>query len=229
MFVRYNQIMLRRNYIETSEVTDATEAQVALAEALIDDYVGYQDKFIKTDISGTVTASLTGKVVDANSNSPLYVTDGTYDRCVIEIIGGSGAGQSRVLIGSDRDDRSVSFEGSAFNPALDDTSVYRIYQLAKFPRRKDSRTPSGSNTFYKFIPEEVREAVRAEVQFIIEMGDAYFTGEDSEMDGERIMGYSYSRGGNAGQSALVKFISPQARVLLRGFKNRTGRIVVEHP
>lgn len=227
--MRYNCIMIRRNYMETSDVTDATEAQVALAEALIDDYVGWQDRFYAGEVVGTITSSLTGKVLDTNTNSPLGVTDNTFAMCVIEIIGGSGVGQSRVITSSDESEKSVSFEGSAFSPALDDTSVYRIYQLAKFPRRKDSRTPSGQTTFYKFIPQQVKEAAIAQTEFIIEMGEDYFTGDDSEMDSERILSYSYSRGGNAGQSAQVKFVSPKARTLLRGFKNRTGMIAVDHP
>lgn len=210
-------------------MSGATEAQVALAEALIDDYVGFQPKFYQHDCVGTVSASLAGKVVDENSNSPLFVTDNTFSHCVIEIIGGSGVGQSRVITSSSQDERSVSFEGAAFNPALDDTSVYRIYQLAKFPRRQDSKTPSGESIFYKFIPDAIKNATIAQTEFVIAMGDDYFTGDDSEMDSERILNYSYSRGGNAGQSAQVKFVSPQARVLLRGYKNRTGRIAVDHP
>lgn len=225
----YNWLMIRRNYMETSDVSGATEAQVALAEALIDDYVGYQERFFPGEVVGTISSSLTGKVLDTNDGSPLGVTDNTFAKCVIEIIGGSGVGQSRVITSSDESEKSVSFEGDAFSPALDDTSVYRIYQLAKFPRRKDSRTPAGSNTHYKYIPEQVKEAAIAQTEFIIEQGEDYFTGDDSEMDSERILSYSYSRGGNAGQSAAVKFVSPKARTLLRGFKNRTGRIAIDHP
>lgn len=221
--------MLRRNYIETSEVSGATEAQAALAEALVDAYVGFQQKFYASEIVGKVTASLSGQVVDTNSNSPLYVTDNTFAKCYIEIIGGAGEGQSRFITSSDRDDRSVTFEGAAFSPALDDTSVYRIYQLGKFPRRQDSRTPSGDSIFYKYIPDAIKNATVAQLEFILAQGDDYFEGDDSEMDSERLLNYSYSRGGNAGQSALVKFLSPKARAFLKGYKNSTGVIAVDHP
>jgi hypothetical protein len=221
--------MLRRNYIETSEVSGATEAQVALAESLIDAYVGRADRFYKAEATGQVTASLTGEVVDDRVDSPLFVTDNTYAYCYIHIIAGSGAGQQRFITASSRDGRSLTFEGDPFNPALDDTSVYRIYQLGLFPRYKDNRILSGSSVFHKFIPEAIREATIAQTEFVIEMGDDYFTGDDSEMDSERIMNYSYSRGGNAGQSALVKFVSPKARALLKGYKNSTGVIAVDHP
>lgn len=217
--------MIRRNYINVSEVTGATEDQVALAEQLIDDYVGVQDRFIKHEVTGKVTGSLSGKVVDENTNSPLFVTDNTYSHCVIEIIGGAGVGQSRVITASDQDERSVSFEGDAFSPALDATSVYRIYQLAKFPRRKDSKTPSGESIFYKYIPQAVVEATRAQTEFIIEMGEDFFQGEDSEMQSEHIGNYSYSRG--QGQGTIAKMLSPRARTLLRGIKNNTGRLVEE--
>lgn len=221
--------MIRRHYIETEDVADSTEAQIALAEQLIDDYVGYQPRFYEHEVTGKITGAIGSVLYDTNTNSPLFVTDNTYDKCVIEIIGGSGIGQTRVLTASDRDDRSVTFEGSAFNPALDSTSVYRIYQLAKFPRRQDSRTPSGESIFYKYIPQAVKEATIAQVEFIQAQGLEYFEGEDSEMDSERLGNYSYSRGGSGGQSALVKMISPKARVLLRGIKNRTGRLIAEDP
>lgn len=221
--------MLRRNYILTADAGGATEAQVALAEALIDAYVGRQPVFYPGEIVGNVSSSLTSKVIDTNTNSPLYVTSNTFTYCIIEIIGGSGVGQSRFITASDRDERSVTFEGDPFSPALDDTSVYRIYQLGKFPRRQDSRTPSGQSTFYKYIPDAIKNATIAQAQFIVEQGDDYFTGDDSEMDSERILSYSYSRGGNAGQSALVKFVSPQARAFLKGYKNSTGMIAVDHP
>lgn len=221
--------MLRRNYILTSDVSGASEANVALAEALIDAYVGFQDKFIAAERVGKITASLTGKLIDDRGDSPLFVTDNTYSHCIVEIIGGSGAGQSRQVTASGKDERSLTFSGAAFNPTLDDTSVYRVYQLAKFPRRQDSRTVPSDQVFYKYIPDAIKNATIAQTQFVIAQGDDYFTGDDSEMDSERILSYSYSRGGNAGQSALVKFISPQARAFLKGYKNSTGTIAVDHP
>jgi len=226
LFVRYNWLMLRRHYIETTDVSGSTEAQVALAESLIDDYVGYQPKWLETIRHGKVTGAVGAVIYDTNTDSHLDVSDNTYDKCVIEIIGGAGVGQRRVLNDSDKSDKSVTFAGSAFNPALDSTSVFKIYQLAKFPRRQDAYVKD--DVIYKAIPEAVREACIAQVEFIIEMGADYFEGDDSEMDSERIGNYSYSRGGGSGgQSALVKMIAPRARVLLRGIKNRTGRLLAE--
>jgi len=67
--MRYNNDMsTRRNYIETSEVSGATDAQVALAEEIIDQYVGVQDKHVKAEYDGEITSLLAGnKVIDASS------------------------------------------------------------------------------------------------------------------------------------------------------------------
>ena len=166
---------------------------------------------------------------DENSNTPLAVTDNTYARCVIEIVGGAGAGQKRVLTASNESERSVTFEGAAFNPALDDTSIYKIYQLAKFPRKKDASTYD--QAWYKTIPEAVHDAVIAQTEFIVAKGVDYFSGDGMDMDSERIGNYSYQRasGGNGGPSSLVKMIAPQARASLRGITNRTGRLQAENP
>lgn len=225
--------MLRRNYISAADltaITGATATHAALAELLIDQYVGRQNQFIRRDVVGKVSSIDTGAkiIVDTNSETPLSVTDNTYDRCVIEIIGGAGVGQSRVLVDSDEGDRSVTFEGEDFDPALDATSVYRIYQLAKFPRLKDVKTHD--SVYYKVIPQAVREATIAQIEFILEMGTDYFIGEDAEFDSERILSYMYSRGGGQNQaSALVKFLSPKTRVALRGFKNSLGELIPENP
>lgn len=220
--------MTRRHYIETTDVSGSTEAQVALAEALIDDYVGYQDRWYQHEVIGKITGAVGSVLYDTSDESPLGVSDGTFNKCVIEIIGGTGIGQRRVLTDSDEGDESVTFTGSAFNPALDSTSIFKIYQLAKFPRRKDGYVKD--EVIYKAIPEAVREATIAQVEFIIAKGDDYFEGDGAEFDSENIGNYSYNRGqSSAGQSALVKLISPRARTLLRGIKNRTGRLIAENP
>lgn len=218
--------MIRRNYFTTSEVDTATEAQAALAEKLIDDYVGYQNKFLSSIVRGEVSAvSNSNKTIsDTASGTQLDQTDNIFEGCIIEIIGGTGKGQSRIIESSSKTAKSVTVT-SAFTTQPDSTSVFRIYQLAKFPRQKDVDLNRAGDTYYKTIPEAVREAAKAQCQFIIEMGDEYFIGDDSEMDSENIMSYGYSRGGNTPQSAVVKFVSPQSRVLLRGIKNRTGKLV----
>lgn len=224
--MRYNQIMLRRNYFTLSDVSGATEAQAALAEALLDDYVGFQERFYQHNTRGEVTAvSNSDKTIhDTGSGSQLQQTNNFFAGMVLEIIGGTGKGQVGIIESSDRDDRTITL-AAALSTVPDTTSVFRIYQLAKFPRRKDVDTNRAGDTYYKSIPQAIKEAAIAQCEFVIAQGDDYFTGDDSEMDSESIMSYSYSRGGNAGQAAVVKFMSPKARTLLRGYKNRTGRLV----
>ena len=217
----------RRNYIETSEVSGATDAQVALAEELIDVYVGVQDKHFKNEYDGEITSLLSGnKVIDASSLSNLKQQNtNIFSRCVIELVTGDAAGTIRLITASDGSDYSVTYDGDAIaDIAVGD--VFRIYQLAKFPRQKDHFTRN--SIYYKTIPRAVKDAVIAQTEFIIEMGDDYFNGNEADAGSESIGNYSYSNSsGNGGQqSAVVKMVAPKARTLLRGIVNRLGRIEV---
>lgn len=217
----------RRNYIETSDVSGATDAQVALAEELIDVYVGVQDKHFKNEYDGEITSLLSGnKVIDASSLSQLKQQNtNVFSRCVIELVTGDAAGTIRLITASDGSDYSVTYDGDAIaDIAVGD--IFRIYQLAKFPRQKDQFTRN--SIYYKTIPRAVKDAVIAQTQFIIEMGDDYFNGNEADAGSESIGNYSYSNSsGNGGQqSAVVKMVAPKARTLLRGIVNRLGRIEV---
>lgn len=217
----------RRNYIETSDVAGATDAQVALAEELIDVYVGVQDKHFKNEYDGEITSLLSGnKVIDASSLSQLKQQNtNIFSRCVIELVTGDAAGTIRLITASDGSDYSVTYDGDAIaDIAVGD--IFRIYQLAKFPRQKDQFTRH--SIYYKTIPRAVKDAVIAQTQFIIEMGDDYFNGNEADAGSESIGNYSYSNSsGNGGQqSAVVKMVAPKARTLLRGIVNRLGRIEV---
>lgn len=224
---------LRRYYIQTADFpAGATEAQVALAEELIDRYVGPQNKFLRYETHGIITSLLNaGKTIvddgSLTSNSTnLDQQNGLYSGAVLEMISGAQAGKRGVLESSSRTDKSVTLKAAlSSNPAVGD--YFKIYQLAKFPRREDIySTPDGLN-YYGSIPEVVREAVVAQAAFIKAKGDAYFTGDAAEMQSESFLNYSYTRGGTgSGGSSMSNLISPQARTLLRGIVNRTGRLTV---
>lgn len=220
--------MIRRNYIiDGQKPASATDAQVALAEELIDQYVGYQPRFIQGEYHGRVSTDTGNVITDVNNNTQLNTNDNYYSRGIIEIIGGTGAGAIRTIASSSRSGKSVAYDGASIG--ADTTSIFRIYQLAKFPRLKDSYATPDTAVFYKQIPNAVQEAVIAQVDFILEMGDDYFIGEDAEMNSESLGKYSYSRGNSDGQSALVKMIAPKSRTILRGIKNSTGRLLAEDP
>lgn len=211
-------------------VTDETEAweQISAAEELIDAYVGYQEKGFEGVVRGQITAVNGVTITDSDSSSPLFVVNNTFQGCHLEIVGGLGAGQIRRIVSSNRAG-TVTLE-SAFTTTPDITSVYKIYQLGKFPRECDYVVARSGDTIYKSIPDAVRKATAYQVAFALEKGADYFTGDGSEFDSENIGNYSYNRGNSSsGQSALIKLIAPRARTLLRSIKNRTGRLLAEDP
>lgn len=218
---------LRRYYINTSDVSGATEAQVALAEELIDRYVGPQPKFMRHESNGRITSLLNSfkTIVDDGTSTNLGITNGQYSGAVLEVVSGSAAGLRGIIESSDKDAKSITLRAALSTaPAVGD--YFKIFQLAKFPRHQDMyNSPDGLN-YYRSIPEAVREAVIAQVEFIIAKGAAFFTGDNSDFQSESFLNYSYSRGsGSDAANSITKLISPQARVLLRGIVNRTGRII----
>lgn len=219
-------IETKRGYITKEEVeaycdiaiTDEAESieRLNMAEDIIDTYVGFQNSFMRYEIVGTASSGSTTSLVDTNTGSPVNsIANNILSHCVLEIIGGTNAGQSRTII-SNNTLGSITVE-SAFTNAIDNTSVYRIYQLAKFPRTQGHKVVG--NIYYKFIPEQVKNACLAQVQYMVEMGDDFFTsGVDKET--ESMEGYS---------SSVVKgtrrIIAPKAREYLHGIMNRKGTLI----
>ncbi len=233
MGVTSTQPTSRRGYLSQGEleqlvnitITDTTEAddKISQAEELIDAYVGPQDSYMRQAVTGMASAggstSLTLEASQQNSFDIDY-----FKLCEIEILGGTGVGQRRKVTASTK--AGVLTVANAWVVTPDNTSVYKIYQLGKFPRRQDVETyTSGVNTtYYKAIPEAIKRAVAAQVGYFVEMGDAYFEGDKSEMESESVGDYSYSKGNNV--SNLYKLISPKAKTLLKGIVNRTGSIEI---
>lgn len=220
----------RRGYLSQDElkqyaditISDATEAEdrISQAEELIDAWVGYQERFMEQVIQGLASAggtnTLTLETIQQNTLDVDYLK-----LCQIEILGGTGAGQIRKITANTR--AGVVTVDADWDTQPDSTSFYKIHQLGKFPRCGDvsSYVSGGVTTIYKSIPEAVRRAVAAQVQYVIEMGDAYFSSDKSELTGENIGDYSYSKKGGG----LHNLIAPKAKLLLRGIKNRLGKIV----
>lgn len=219
----------RRGYVTTTEVdllsglTASTDQQISEAEELVDAYVGYQEKFSKETYPGKATG---GSAISITLASELQnsVQDDFFKGMEVEIIGGTGIGQ-RTIITNSTYAGVISFASQSTPP--DSTSIYKIYQLGKFPRQKDvffdgQNTP---NTFYKSIPEAVKRAVAAQVEFRIKMGDAYFQSDKVNMESERIGDYSYSKGEGSAGGAIKNMIAPKAKILLKGILNRKGIII----
>ena len=223
----------RRGYLSQSEleqfanitVTDTAEAddRISQAEELIDAYVGYVKKFMEYEVIGRAVGAGSTTLTLETTHQNTYEKD-FFVLCEVEIIGGTGQGQRRKISGSTK--AGVLTVASTWSTTPDTTSMYKIYQLGRFPRNEDVTFYSTQepNSYYKSIPENVKRAVAAQVEFAIEMGDAYFSGDKSEMQSESIGDYSYSRGNNP--TALSKLIAPRAKVLLRGYINRSGNILI---
>lgn len=212
----------RRGYLSQTElaqyanieITDPAEAddQISQAEEIIDAYVRQSDKFLKVRINGTATGGTTTTLIDTQ-----YLTqyDGYYTGLELEILAGAGVGKRLRITGSNKATKTVTLT-PALDSAIDTTSVYTIYQLGLFPRYKDVLYTN--DTYYKRIPEAIKRATAAQVEYIIEKGEAYFKG-GAEYKSENIGDYSYTRD----TGSITALLAPKARLLLKGYVNRTGQ------
>jgi len=221
----------RRGYVskkETAELLGVAEntivdEKLGRAEELIDAYVGYQLKFFQSNITGRASAGGSNTLDLQTDQQNLFEID-YFKGCEIEILGGTAIGDRKKITGSTKAGR-ITID-SAWSATPDSTTFYSIYQLGKFPRQKDvvfysQNTPY---TYYKRIPEEVKRATVMQYEFIINMGDDFFSGDQLGKASESIGDYSYT---NATESTGVQgLIAPKVKALLRGIRNRTGRIIV---
>lgn len=229
----------RRNYLGIPEleeyanitVTDESEAydQISQAEEMIDAYVGFQTPFLHKEMIAKVSSAVDKTLYDVNNTVSLFHYNNYFAGCWLEIIGGTGIGQLRRIVSSDFEQKSVTYEGASLSPAADETTVFRIYQLGKFPRADDVRQIPNDTTYYKFIPEAVRRAVAAQVQFMINMGEDFFANDASDKTSENFGNYSYSKGGASKSGTISKLIAPKAKTLLRGYVRLTGTLVPNNP
>lgn len=218
-----------RNYVpEANWPSGATEADVDLAEQLIDIYVGPQTRSFEGEHLVEVTAVDGAVVTDDGSGNHLGFTNGYFSRCILQIVGGTGVGQVRRIETSDKDDRSLTL-ASAFDPQVVPGSVGKVYQLAKFPRKADEVLTRDGQNVYKTIPDAIQQAVIAQTTYVMAKGADFFTGDSSDFKSETIGNYSYTKNGESSGSNLSSLISPEARAHLRGIRNSGGRLIPENP
>lgn len=223
----------RRNYVTTAEVAELiggsptiTDLQISEAEELIDAYVGFQKRFLDYKIEGRAQAGGATSLTLQAKEVDVYDIDFFKD-CEVEILGGTGAGQRRTISTSAKN--GVLTIATAWTTPPDATSFYRIYQLGKFPRHCDvtlfSEVPPSA--YYKQIIENVKRSVAAQVEYMIEMGDDFFTTDQSLKSKEQIGDYGYELAQNFGGSPIPinRLIAPKAKELLRHIRNITGKIV----
>lgn len=215
----------RRGYLSQSElaqyanisIVDPVEADdvISQAEELIDAYVKYVLKDDTYTYEGQATSGTTTTLVDDSADSPLDHDDDYFRLLEITIIGGTNAGERRTITSSTKSSKTITFP--AFTSSIDSTSIYIIRQLGKFPRAQDVFTRNEKT--YKVIPEAIRRATAAQVEYIKDKGDKFFTG-GADFKSERIDDYSYERA--QGSQGVEAMIAPKARMLLRGFVKRIG-------
>lgn len=221
----------RRGYLSAEEleqfadvsISDDSEGadRISQAEEIIDAYVGFQEKFLKVVVKGRCASAGGNNTLYLDSDQQSVYQANYFKGCEIEILGGTGEGQRRRISASSYADGKITVADNwDTNPDTD--SFYRIYQLGKFPRPEDVDyyTDSEPYTYYKQIPEAVKRAVAAQVEYLIKMGDDYFNSNKSQKESERISTYSYTMA--KGGANLHKLIAPKAKLLLKGVRNRTG-------
>lgn len=206
-------------------ITDSDEAddQIAQAEELIDAFVGPQDKFIAQKFEGMASAGSTTTLTLDDRYKASYPYTDYFKGMTVEIVGGTNVGKSRNVASSD--ENGVLTFVSAFPSAIDNTSFYRIFQMGKFPRKSDVSVHNVATPqkYFRSIPEAVKRATAAQLQYIIEMGPKFFSTDASEKNSESIGDYSYSKG--AGKGGISAMIAPKAKTLLRGILNRKGQFI----
>lgn len=225
----------KRQYLSQDElaeyaditITDENEAdtKISQAEELIDAYVGFQHRAVNDRIEGRVaSATSTTVTLEASNHQNVYQKD--YLRyCQIEIVGGTGVGQRQIITGS-------TYAGvvttAAWTTTPDSTSYYKITQLGKFPRSQDQYFDGNASpqVYVKSIPEAIKRATAAQVEYIINQGDEFFSTDQSSIQSEHIGNYSYTRGSDGGSAGTINLIAPKAKSLLKGIVNRKGTMIV---
>ena len=211
-----------RSYITIDElqtyadvgIDDTTYAQeqIAQAEEIIDSFVGTQKKFFASWVFGQATDGSTSTLVDTSGDTPFTQPDNFFKWLHVEIVAGTNEGLIRQIKSYDKATKTITL-AEDFPAAIDSTSVFKIYQLAKFPRLCDVFAKNG--VVYKSIPQDLKRAVAAQVEYLITQGPEFFQGT-TDLSTETVDNYS-----NVAKPA-ARLIAPKARELLRRITNRKG-------
>lgn len=228
----------RRGYVSVAEVNeyaglslpavtdedDSSYLIISKAEEMIDAYVGWQEKFFPLNLRGQVTAQDGQLIYDTSQISQVVFPDGFYIGVEIEIIGGTGNGQRRIIQDSFLTNKQLVVL-KAWTVEPDETSFFHLYQLGKFPRVKDVFINPVQTRYYKSIPEMVKRATAAQVAYMQNMGDNFFETDAVDINSQRIGNYSETKAtGNT-----TRLLAPKARQFLTEIKNQGGRVVADNP
>ena len=218
-----SQLELKQFANITIQDSDEADDVISQAEEMIDAYVGYVRGHMREEVKGLVAEAINSTSFRIQTDQQNVYEQDYFVMCEVEIVGGTGAGQRRKVSASTKAGVITVADAFTTNPSTD--SFYRIYQLGKFPRQEDVThyNQNSVSRYFKSIPEEIKRATAFQVEFIKEMGDAFFNTDKTEMQSESIGDYSYTK--STGASGASRLISPRAQKILRGFVVRTGTII----
>jgi len=199
---------------------DEAYDQISQAEEIIDSYAGYQHKSMPYEVTGVVVSATSTTLRLETLDNNTYQND-YFLFCRVKIIGGTGSGQERTISGSTY--AGVITVADAWDTTPNNTSFYLIYQTGKFPRYQDMHYYATQEPYryFKHIPEAVKRATAAQVQYMIEMGADYFATDKFKINSEQIGDYRYQKAPVDGGS-LNDLVAPKARAYLRGIRNIKG-------
>lgn len=229
----------RRQYLSIDEleeyadisVDDSEEAydQIRQAEEMIDSFVGNIEKHISRVHEGIATGGTVNTVIDTSDDSPLDDKDDDYwTFCEIEFLSGDNKGERTLIISSDESASEVTLMEN-MDSVVASGDAYRVYQLGKFPRNEEVyHETSDDEKYFKWIPEAVKRATAAQVEYMIRMGDRFFSTSTPHKTQERVGKGDWEANFNQRVSLLI---APKAQRILMGagLVNRTGKITSGHP
>lgn len=211
--------------LSVSGITNSAlaERHISLAERLVDAYCRgwrpFYPRLTGTADSGTTSSTLVAGVF-GEENPNYWAVGGLY----VRVIDGPAAGQERLVTASTGGQVTLASGVSGLAAG----AQFTVDQRSVFPRDRDW------DFELPFVPEPVKLAVAFQIAYGVRSGsEAFGPWEADVVRGERASvtsetygsGYSYQRAQGALLTESARLIAPQARMLLRGFVNRTGRLV----
>jgi hypothetical protein len=211
--------MSLRKYLTTSEFAEitgeagsVTDALLNQCESLIDqacaDFLGsYLEKSMNYEILEEASTVTTTTATLSNTYPTNYL-----QYCVVHVLNGAKAGSISSITASSSN--SITFDTIT---SLTGTVAIKIYQLGKFPMLKDRTL--GSNTYYKVIPREIKEAVAWQCSYLLKNPKVL---DKQQMQSENIGGsYSYTRASTQDRTSIIQMLAPRTIQLLQPYLLQT--------
>lgn len=230
----YNYILpteLAARIHSMASVTDESVAATFIsdAERVIDAFIGPGQKFYQRlggEVLATVASGATSLTASIfGDRRPNYWAAGGAYITIVSAADSALNGERRLIVSS-LNPNTVTL-ASGFSAALAAGAQFHFNQESAFPRVWDQDTWGNPD-----IPELLKEAVAAQVEYGIAYGSEAFGLGDTTISADtagditsRTYGSGYSESRDARRrDGLAVWIAPRARVLLRRLLNSTGTL-----